>query len=325
VAEDHIYLSGDTSFEAMELYPVVMAHEMGHFVQRQFSQSGSPGGSHAYADYEDPRLAWGEGSATGIAALVLGTPEERRVFTFGAQLVVSVVDVSRATVNGNAQTWPVGWYQESTIANLLWSMRDPAGNIGLTPEAVLAPLLSAEWNTQPWAGTVWAYVNRLKLANAAVATPIDNWATAHNIDSVGNDVWGSTETHAGNRVAQDVLPPYTQVVVGQALRICSVGGLNEFNKAGNNRLLRLPLSATARALATQGGTGSVPYLRIGNLGYLSPGQATLTVGAVTSTTAEVVAAVGECTVVRSPFSTDLPGCQGSASPPAEQCWTLTLQ
>ncbi len=322
--EDFIYLSGDPTFEAMEIYPFIMSHEMGHFIQSQFSHSNSPGGSHAYTDNEDPRLSWGEGSASGIAALVLGTPEERRVVTSGSTIIVSIVDIARNTNNGNPQTWPVGWYQESTIANLMWSLQDPAGSIGLAPETVLAAMLGTTWNNQPWAGTVWAFVSQLKSANPTVSAQIDTWSASHNIDAAGDDVWGSTESHLPQGVAAaDVLPPYTLMSVGVPLRICSAGAALNFNKAGNNRLLRLPASSTSRSLVMRSVASAVPYARIGGFGSFSAGQTTLTATGATAPSTETVAAVGDCSVVREEFSAT--ACQEASTPPSEQCWNLTLQ
>ena len=332
VSEDAIYLSGDPTFEAMELYPFVMSHEMGHFIQRSFSRSASPGGPHGFTDTEDARLAWGEGSASGIAALVLRTAEERRVFTASGQIIVQVIDIAHNTVNGNPRSWPIGWFQETTISNLMWAARDMTGSIALSPEAVLAPMFTAQWNAQPWSGTVWAYVNGLKAANAAVASQIDSWAGAHGIDATNDDVWGSVESHVGPpptaHPAQDVLPPYTQIAVGQPHQVCTAGAPNDYNKAGNARYLRLPADPTPRTLIVQGPSGTIPDVLARGSDHISLGQNSVTVAAATSTAAETVVVIGDCSVMYSPFAADLKSCSSPApppAPPAEQCWTVTLQ
>ena len=320
VAEDYIYLSGDTTFEAMEIYPFVMTHEMGHFVQRQFSTSSSPNGNHAYSDYEDERLAWIEGNASGIAALVMNTPLENRLVTVSGEIVVSVVDISNNTVNGNPQTWPVGWYQETTTTGLHWAAYDPNGTVRLSAAATLAPMFSSAWLQGPWLNTIWSYVYLLKQANAGAASMLDVWSTAHNVVSVGNDVWGSLETNVGDRTARDALPPYASVSVGQTAQVCSAGARLEYNKEGNSRLLRLQGDGAAHTLTVQGPAGTVPVIG-------STFIAGSTTVAVTGTLPIQggVARIGDCDVVLGQFASTTAACSEPAVPPPEQCWTVTWQ
>jgi hypothetical protein len=111
-------ISVDQTTEPMDIYPFVLTHEMGHFTQSLFSTLDSPGGDHAYTDHEDPLLAWIEGSASAIAALVLGTPHQNGITTIKEQLVVGIDDPSNDTIDGITQSWPLGWYQEATITRL---------------------------------------------------------------------------------------------------------------------------------------------------------------------------------------------------------------
>ena len=127
VAEDYIFLSGDQTSEAMDIYPSVMTHEMGHFAQTLFSTAQSPGGDHSYNDYQDPTLAWIEGSASGIAALVMNTPTQDRLAYVSGEIVVGIYDISNNTISGNPQSWPIGWYQESTITAMMWAVLRSTG------------------------------------------------------------------------------------------------------------------------------------------------------------------------------------------------------
>jgi Lamin Tail Domain len=47
-------------------------HEIGHYIDREYSRGNSPGGSHSIGDnYQDPRLSWGEGLATWFSAAII--------------------------------------------------------------------------------------------------------------------------------------------------------------------------------------------------------------------------------------------------------------
>lgn len=50
----------------------IIIHEFGHFLEDQYSNSDSPGGSHDANTIIDPRLAWSEGWATFLAMAVTG-------------------------------------------------------------------------------------------------------------------------------------------------------------------------------------------------------------------------------------------------------------
>ena len=321
VTEDFIYLSGDQTFEAQDIYPTLMTHEMGHFAQSLFSTIQSPGLDHSYRDYEDPALAWIEGNASGISALAMKTPTQNRLAFISGAIVVAIVDISNNTVNGNPQSWPIGWYQETTTTGLMWAAFDPHGTIRLSAAATLAPMFSSAWKQGPWLNTIWAYQHLLKQANPTVARTIDSWSTAHNVVSVGNDVWGSAETHSGNRTALDSLPPYTTVAIGQTVQVCSAGAPLEYNKEGNSRWLLLKGDGTPHTLKAQGPVGTVPLLFGGSF---TAGSTVTTQSGIVPTQG-IVATVGDCSVTYSNQSADTAACAEPTPPPAEQCWSVTLQ
>ncbi|HWS68814.1 MAG TPA: hypothetical protein VN325_39085 [Steroidobacteraceae bacterium] len=319
VLEDFIYLSGDPTFEAMDFYPTVMTHEMGHFVQSLFSTDASPGGSHAYTDYQDATLSWIEGNASGISALVMDSPQQRRVVTNNGEIVVEIEDISQNTVNGNPQTWPVGWFQESTVTNFMWTAHS---SMGLTTAQTLAPMFSAPWKAGPYLDTIWSYATILKQQNPAVAASIDSFSSAHNFVTVGNDEYGSKETNLGNRAAKDVLPPSTTLTVGQTVSICSVGALLEYNKEGNARMLKIVGDGISHTLTIQGPANTVPVLGR-NVANVTSGSSTFTLQGSLPATGSTYT-VGECGVVAGEFSTETTGC-GDPNPPAEQCWSVSYQ
>ena len=62
----HIVLSGEADVDTDEYDRYVIAHEFGHYLEDQFSRSDSIGGSHSFMQRLDPRVAFGEGSATRL-------------------------------------------------------------------------------------------------------------------------------------------------------------------------------------------------------------------------------------------------------------------
>ena len=322
VAEDHEFISGDQTFEVMDIYPFVLTHEMGHFTQALFSTRQSPAGSHGYSDYEDPTLAWIEGNASGIAALVLSTSHQNRIFMVSNMLVVEIDDPSTYTINGNPQPWPLGWYQEVTVTRLMWELYDPNGSVKLSAPTVLAPMYTPAWKAGPWRNSTWAYTAQLAKLNPSNTTAIDSLADSLNINSTGDDEWGSTETNLGNRSAQDALPPYNTVTIGAAaVSICSAGAPNEHNRESNARYFRVAGDGASHALTIQGPSGTVPLLD--GVGFTA-GSSTFTASG-TLPSGYNVFSVGDCSVSLSEFSTKTAACNEPATPPAEQCWTVSVQ
>jgi hypothetical protein len=323
VSEDYIYLSGDQTFEAMDIYPTIMTHEMGHFAQSLFSTIQSPGGDHGYDDVEDQTLAWIEGNASGISALVMNTPKQFRLGQTSGTIYVDVYDISNSTINGNSQPWPLGWYQETTTTAMMWAAYDPNGTMRLSAAATLAPMFTAAWLQGPWLNTIWAYADLLKKANPSVAAALDAWAGARNVVTAGNDVWGSTETNAGARPAQDTLPPYTNLNFGQTVQVCSAGAPLEYNHDGNSRYVFLQGDGSnqTHTLSAQGPAGTVPLLS----GYSFTAGSNHTSLSGTVPAAGVVVTVGDCAVSYSEYSSDTAACSEPATPPAEQCWSVKWQ
>ena len=322
VLEDAIFISGDQSYEPMDIYPFVLTHEMGHFTQDLFSAGQSPGGSHSSSDYEDPTLAWGEGSASGIAALVLQSAKQNRVQTVNNQLIVGVYDPSTYTISGNPQSWPLGWFQENTVTRLMWQLYDPAGTIKLPAATVLAPFLTASWKADTWLETPWAYTAQLAKLNPASAAAINTLADSINIKSTGNDEWGSTESNPGNRSTPDALPPVATVAIGGGpVPICSAGAPNEYNRESNVRYFRISGDGASHTLTVHGASGTVPL--VGRFAYTAGSSTTSLTGGLP--VGYTVLSVGDCSVALSSFSSSTAACNEPVAPPAEQCWTVSVQ
>ena len=321
VSEDFIYVSGDPTFEAMEIYPFVMTHEMGHFSQTQFSTRVAPGSDHAYTDYEDQTQSWIEGNASGIAALVMNTPRQDRVFSANGQPIVDSYNVDTDSNETGPENNPLGWFQETTVTRLLWRVYDPQGALKMSSAVSLAPMFTPSWKTGPWLNTAWAYVEQLKKLNPTSASSIDSIAESLNISSIGDDEWGTIDNHPGNIAAQYALPPYTVVPISSTpTTICSTGAPLDYNKEGNTRYIRATGDGNVHTLTVVGPTGSVPIL---NRRLYTAGSSSLTVSG-TLPVGDTVLTVGDCGVTLGEFSSQTTACNEPA-PPANQCWSITIQ
>ncbi len=70
-ASSTMFLNGSDA-DPDEFDPPVIAHEFGHYVQRWYSRASNPGGPHDGSP-ADPNLAYGEGGASFLGALITGS------------------------------------------------------------------------------------------------------------------------------------------------------------------------------------------------------------------------------------------------------------
>lgn len=98
--------------------PVLM-HEFGHFLQKAFSQSDSPGGSHNGSP-TDPRLAFGEGYGTYVGSRIAGSS----IYYDSGASGITVMDVNNVGVRADGND-PRGIKQtlsEYVVSEILWRL-----------------------------------------------------------------------------------------------------------------------------------------------------------------------------------------------------------
>ena len=115
-ANNELHLDGDDGFD-----DVVALHELGHYVQDEYSDSDNPGGAHDGSP-ADPRLAWGEGGATWFAIAVREQPYYIDWST-GGGWSVELEDRVHAASLTSAMSQNVS---EWMVAEVMWDMTDPA-------------------------------------------------------------------------------------------------------------------------------------------------------------------------------------------------------
>ena len=115
-ASNELHLDGDDGFD-----DVVALHELGHYMQDEYSDSENPGGAHDGSP-ADPRLAWGEGGATWFAIAVREVPYYIDWSTGGGWSVELEDRVHKASL-ASAMSQNVS---EWMVAEVMWDMIDNA-------------------------------------------------------------------------------------------------------------------------------------------------------------------------------------------------------
>jgi hypothetical protein len=112
-------LVGRRDINSDEFDDNLILHEYGHFVEKTFSRTDTPGGEHGVWEAIDPRLAWSEGWANFFSCAVLGDPYY--ISTYGSD--GSVVDVYNVEKN-RAEWYEPGYWNEVSVASILWDIFD---------------------------------------------------------------------------------------------------------------------------------------------------------------------------------------------------------
>jgi hypothetical protein len=124
-----IYVLGDADAgDTDEFDSHVIVHEWAHFLEANLSRSDSPGGSHSQGDVADPRLAFSEGAASAVAAMVL--PETMYTDTFWQQTTWAAFGFDAETAPAQPDDPRPGPFSETTVLRLLYDLYDGAPDPG---------------------------------------------------------------------------------------------------------------------------------------------------------------------------------------------------
>ena len=113
---NELHLDGDDGYD-----DVVALHELGHYVQDEYSDSDNPGGAHDGSP-ADPRLAWGEGGATWFAIAVRDAPYYIDYSAGGGWSVELEQRVHAASLTGAMSQNVSEWM----VAEVMWDITDSA-------------------------------------------------------------------------------------------------------------------------------------------------------------------------------------------------------
>jgi hypothetical protein len=104
---------------------LVLLHEYGHFFQYKYSRSDSPGGAHSSKNRIDPRLAWGEGSATAFATI---SKKTSTYIDTDASSTPMAYDLEQPPANrpplGTDDGKIDGKLSEALVAAIMWDLHD---------------------------------------------------------------------------------------------------------------------------------------------------------------------------------------------------------
>lgn len=227
-----IYILGDQFTDADEFDDHVVVHEWGHFLQHSLGRSDGIGGSHGWGDVLDPRVAYSEGLATALSAIVL-YPDTVYVDTLGLGEAGFGYDLEA----GNAGVSKPGWFSEHSVQSVLYDLVDdspdePHDEIALGMAGLYDVL--TEIADTPALATVFPFAHAAKLSNPTAAGAIDAVLLHHAIAPVA-DAWGSAQVEDGGWNAN--LPIYKSVVVGGAVGLKLISG-GHWNGLSANRYVR---------------------------------------------------------------------------------------
>lgn len=218
---DSLFLLGDANTDTEEFDDHVTMHEWGHYFEDVFSRSDSIGGPHRIGDSIDARLAFGEGWATALAAIVLDEPQ---YCDTGAAGTSGGFGLSTETENRGFQ----GWMNEMSVATFIYDLWDTEvdgtdnDSIGFKP--ILDTMFGPQANTEAFT-TLFSFATELRnQVSAADVAFIDSQLERENIERTMLDIWGSSQdliTTTPNQ-ARDVLPLYTTLPTdGSTINICT--------------------------------------------------------------------------------------------------------
>jgi len=259
---NRLFLLGKENDDTEEFDDHVVVHEWGHYFEDNFSRSDSIGGPHGLGQALDMRLAFGEGFATALSGIGLNNPTY--CDTFGAAQGNGFgfdIEIDRFGVEG--------WFNELSIINLIYDLWDTdidgadTGSLGFGP---IYDVMTGPQAATPAFTSIFSFATELKAQNPGQAAFVDAILGDHNITAAGIDIYGSTETNDGDRPSnptpEDVLPIYTDVLIGTPFKICSNSQFDngrDGNKLSEYRYLILDVNPpSALTFTVENDTPSTP-------------------------------------------------------------------
>ena len=242
-----IHLLGAENEDTDEFDRGVIAHEWVHYFLDTLSRDDSIGGRHSLGQQLDLRVAFSEGVANAVAAMIVGDtflldslgPQQ----AFGGWVSVEVMAPSRP-----------GWFSEASVMAIVYDLMDPINDDALEFgfEGLYDVFLN-ELRETPALTSVFPFIHALKTRRPERAVAIDALLGAHWIEPI-MDPFGSAETNSGYPPDPDTLPIYARATVNAgAVNVCSTAHFRGGEARGNG----LGIWRFVRFVAERGGRHSV--------------------------------------------------------------------
>jgi len=237
---DSLFLLGDASVDTEEFDDHVTMHEWGHYFEDNFSRSDSIGGSHTIGQSLDARLAFGEGFATALAAILL---EEQQYCDTQAAGTTGGFGLSTESEDRGSQ----GWMNEMSVATLIYDLwdtdADGADNSSIGFGPILDVMMGPQATTNAFT-SLFSFSTALQgMLTGADLTFLNAQLDSENVERTTNDIWGASQDlilTAPNQ-SRDVLPLYTDMPTNGTVSICTNSDYDSGrngNKLAEHRYLR---------------------------------------------------------------------------------------
>jgi hypothetical protein len=240
---DSLFLLGDANTDTEEFDDHVSVHEWGHYFEDNFSRSDSIGGPHSIGQSIDPRLAFGEGWATALAAMALNEPQYCDTGVVGTS---GGFGINTETNNSG----PQGYYNEMSVATLIYDLFDTnpdgadTGSIGFGP---IFNVMTGPQRTTEAFTTLFSFATALRAeVSGADLALVDALLTAENVNLPNVTIYADNQTTFPSG-ARDVDPVYTTIVPdGSVTNICTNSDFDngrDGNKLSAHRFLKVTTSS----------------------------------------------------------------------------------
>ena len=223
-----IYILGDENSDADEYDRHVIAHEWIHYFEDNLSRSDSLGGSHSQEDRLDMRVAFSEGLANALSAIITNDPIYRDSDAFFPYFGWSM------NLEDGYTPYP-GWFSESSVQNIIYDLYDATSDgvddieLGFGP--IYSTLTSDEYKNNDYLISIFPFAKILKDQQPeSVDNAVNTLMNTHQIYGLGND--GSGETNDGG--ISSSLPVFRNITTSNgAIEICYNNNAGIQNKLGN--------------------------------------------------------------------------------------------
>ena len=238
--ENAVYLLGDADQDTDEYDPHVIIHEWGHYFEHNLARMDSMGGRHGLNEKLDPRLAFSEGFGSGLSAIMTGDPEYKDSSGSG-QGSGFAIDFE------NLQTSRSGWFNEGSVAAILYDIYDENSDVDDRISGGFAPIYKAMTHAgvrdADIFSTIFTFSDALLAGNDINASDYRLLLGSQNISA--SNAQGTGERNDG--AISSSLPIYkTASIDNEPVTVCSVNDAGRFNKLGNRELVFFDIPTAGR-------------------------------------------------------------------------------
>ncbi len=228
LSPNSIYILGEEGSDADEYDRHIIAHEWIHYFEHNFSRSDSIGGSHSQEDRLDMRLAFSEGLANALSAVITSDPiySDSNAFwpNFGWSMNLE-----------DGYTPYSGWYSESSVQSIIYDLYDAdldnVDNLNLGYAPIHEVLISDAYINNDYLISIFPFANILKNQQPEnIDNAINNLLNYHQIYGSGDNGFGETNNGGIN----STLPVYKEISANSSpIEVCYNNNKGNLNKLGN--------------------------------------------------------------------------------------------